>query len=108
MAEKVQVVEPKSVPERQQMGRARTRLFELSLRCIERAEEILNDPDADRKDVVAVMRLCWDRVFPTIARVHQTGTVQHNVNMPDVDWSEIHRRAIEKGREGERADSRIH
>jgi hypothetical protein len=30
------------------------------------------------------------------------------VNKPDVDWAEIHRRAIEKGREGERADSRIH
>ena len=96
-----------------QHGRARTRLFELSLRFVDRLEEIANDPDIEPKDVIAAARLCFDRVFPTVARVHQTGTVQHNVNLPDVDWAEIHRRAVERVDRRDRGngstpDPRIH
>jgi hypothetical protein len=108
MAEKVQVIQPKSEPERLTQARARQRIYDISLVLLQRIEQYALDPDADPKLLMVAARICFDRVFPTVARVHQTGTVQHNVNMPDVDWAEIHRRAIEKGREGERADSRIH
>jgi hypothetical protein len=75
---------------------------------------VIQDQAASTKDRLAASKLILERTIPVIASVRQVNVnIPAGANTPDVDWADIHRRAVQEVEKSERTngngiDSRIH
>jgi hypothetical protein len=61
--------EPRAESERNQVGRARARLFELTIRFVDRLERIVDDPAATNRDIIAAARVVFERTMPKVRQL---------------------------------------
>jgi hypothetical protein len=110
--------QPKSESERDQLGRARERLFELSLSAVEYVASILADPARDDKIRLQAVRLVWERTMPAVQRIEAHALlammakfgVQASAPV-GFDWAAFQRatsEALEEVERGDNRDARIH